>query len=537
MKCLIYLNIFLLFLFLTVAPAHAFDEFPTVYKNSNFNINFSTFELGTVGTFSNDNGNNAEVVLTEFSHPSSDRSLFLGTQTMSSRSLSLFDNTSIGDRATEVSGYLSIAIDPQQLSEDGTQTLHFGLSGGSAYTILNFQYNHETGECTVGGNNLTTSLVPCADFDINYYVDSEQGIFTAQMAGATTQRTATTTFADDYRVRLVNLRDGDLQENNFYIKNWQHFTDGTAWPPGAQGGSGDFPESSFTPVSSFSAHNTRFTDLQFQQTSTTTMTATVDYFIDMEEIDTTQSLYNPTLVRMGLSLRPTTTASYRSESIEGYTDGNNQVQLIRDTTELSDGVYDVIIQFSNGGCSMGLSECPFPQTYMYAELTIENSQLASFEALELYDSTSFLEDPVRYEQCGVSNLDGCLRNVFIWLFVPNFDNFYFTETVNYIKTKIPFSYFFTIQDQLSNLEQTSSLPVITVEYHELIGEITVLDTNNYTEPPWNDIFSWVRTTSIAFIYFTLILVLYRRTRNFIDSLAGSPPDTSTGSGGDYNVKF
>ena len=545
MKFLIYLNIFLLFLFLTVTPTYAFDEFPTVYKNSNFNINFSTFELGTVGTFSNDSGNNAEVVLTEFSHPTSDRSMFLGTQTMSSRSLSLFDNTSIGDIATEVSGYLSIAVDPQQLSEDGTQTLRFGLNLGSFYTILNFQYNHETGECSVGGTNLTTTVIPCADFDINYYANSEDGTFTAMMAGATTEIPDAGPYSDDYRIRLLTTRSGDVQENNYYVKNWQHFTDGSAWPPSAQGGSSDFLE---IDEYSISFNHSRILGVRDgTSVASTTHVLELDYF----------RAYNdpqPSHYFIGLNCQlpdgsaqqfsgyvPNPIPMPQGEQSLGFNIvlNSDNMSMQYDFSEL--GADRDCIGTITGVISDGAFYDSITQPFTFELYTDSSGLVSNIDSTDaLFDSVSVPRDELGrdYYPCGINQLDGCLRNVFIWLFEPNFDNIYFTDNVDIIKTKIPFSYFFTIQDQLSNLAQTpGALPVITVEYSEIIGEITVLDTNNYTQPPWNDVFSWLRTTSIAFIYFTLILVLYRRTRNFIDSLAGSPPDTSIGSGGDYNVKF
>lgn len=266
-----------------------------------------------------------------------------------------------------------------------------------------------------------------------------------------------------------------------------------------------------------SENNTRFLDLVISGTSTVNIE--VDYFLDEDEIDTSISARNPTLVRFQTSLRPSTTMSGQSESIDPLSFGTSTVDT--NLSGLADGTYDLLISFSNLGVTFG-SDVPFSQSYIYTDFTIAGGVLVATGTPEFYDATTFYEES-RYSDCGLTNIGGCLQNVIIWLFVPSqFSTEYFETVKSELETKVPFAYIFAITNQIAIIQSGSgTLPSITLDAWGDFDSVTILDPTWFTSGNWASVFTTVKALSTMAIWGTFVLVLYRRSKYYLSSISNA----------------
>jgi hypothetical protein len=273
-------------------------------------------------------------------------------------------------------------------------------------------------------------------------------------------------------------------------------------------------------VGLFSDTETRFTDVTVSGTST--VNVEVDYYLDSNEVKTSISELNPTLVNFSLSLRPSTSFTTYGVTIDPETTGNQTTEY--NFTSLSDGTYDLKIEFSNIPCNFDAGPCPFPDSYAYTEFTIASGTLESFGELELYDSQSFNDLESIYSPCGITQIDGCLKNVVVWAFVPGeFSTAYWQETLDYAETKTPFVYAFQFQSEMQELADNASgtLPTVSVNLPPL-GNITLIDSAWMEDGGVLDVGSTLLyTLSAAAFYFSLAVVLWKRTKRFTYSLTQS----------------
>jgi hypothetical protein len=272
----------------------------------------------------------------------------------------------------------------------------------------------------------------------------------------------------------------------------------------------------YTPIDGLnfsSVTQTRFLGLAY---STTSLTAT--YFLDTNEINTSISEFNPTLVSFKYVPRTGSNETVFSESINNSVNGTSTVTT--DFSILADGVYDLQVYFSNSGVLFGAPQ-PFPKSYIYTEFTVSSGTITSLGALELYSPQFFADTTISESECGLTNLDGCLKNFALWLFYPSdYGMQVLADTQESLKNKIPFNYIFGVSDTVELLSsQTGDLPGLSVEFGQL-GEVTLLDSANFESEPWSSLFATVRLILQAIIFMTLVLVLYRRTRAYVASMVG-----------------
>jgi hypothetical protein len=258
---------------------------------------------------------------------------------------------------------------------------------------------------------------------------------------------------------------------------------------------------------------TRFTDLTYSSSS---LTAT--YFLDTNEINTSISEFNPTLVSFKFVPRTGTNETVFSESINNSVNGTSSVTT--DFSTLSDGVYDLQVYFSNSGVLFGAPQ-PFPKSYIYTEFTVSSGTISSIGTLELYSPQYFADTTISESECGLTKLDGCLKNFAVWLFYPSDTGMQIlADTQESLKSKVPFNYVFGVSDTVQMLSsQDGELPALSVEFGQL-GEVTLLDSANFEVEPWSSLFATVRLILQAVIFLTLVFVLYRRTRSYVAALVG-----------------
>lgn len=186
-----------------------------------------------------------------------------------------------------------------------------------------------------------------------------------------------------------------------------------------------------------------------------------DYFLNTTEIITSISDKNPTSVQFELSKRPATTSNSQSESINNTVNGTSSVTTTFESLE--DGTYDVLAKFSNAGCTLGLSQCPFQLTYVYSSFTVVGNEVTNVGTSEVYDNVVVAPSEEQYEDCGVSNIGGCINNSFRFLFIPSQSSINeLIQTKDTLDTRIPFVYVTDIRkvaDEIFNTAQAESLDV------------------------------------------------------------------------------
>jgi len=250
--------------------------------------------------------------------------------------------------------------------------------------------------------------------------------------------------------------------------------------------------------------NTRFLDVDFNGTSTVEID--VSYFLDEEEIDSTISQYNPTLVRFNTALRPGTDFSRQAESISNTVFGTSTVST--SFTGLADGVYDLSIDFANGGTAFG-SPQPFPFSYVYTSFTIAGGVLTATSSLEFYDYAN-INNETTYKPCSITEIGGCIINAFVFLFVPSTDSINsFFELNETLSTKFPFAYLYDFQSSITSLFNPSPTASSTISYDFAgLGELSLISQAQLEAVPYA---SFIKVTLGYLMWIAFASLMYRRT--------------------------
>lgn len=198
---------------------------------------------------------------------------------------------------------------------------------------------------------------------------------------------------------------------------------------------------------------TRFTGLSITGTSSVVFDAY--YFLEQSEIDTAVSAKNPSLVTYGTSLRPSSSVSTIGFEINETAQGYGTSTAPFGTT--TDGVYDLVVRFGNLASLFG-AQVPFENAYVYSSFTISGGVLVATGTTEIYNGyTAPSHESYQYEDCGITSLDSCINNAFVFLFIPNQE--YVQE--NYmayqsaLETNAPFSYIYDVNALWSNFSSTT----------------------------------------------------------------------------------
>lgn len=145
----------------------------------------------------------------------------------------------------------------------------------------------------------------------------------------------------------------------------------------------------------FTLYNTRFLSLDVTGTSSV-FTFDIDYYLDPNEYDTSDSAYNPTLVNVAVVSPSATTPSTYGFALPTGT-GTSSVSVERDLSPLEDGTYTVRVSFGNSGCSIGLSACPFPSAYIYYDFFVNGGVVTGSSTPSFYnalESAGSINSPV-----------------------------------------------------------------------------------------------------------------------------------------------
>jgi len=259
-----------------------------------------------------------------------------------------------------------------------------------------------------------------------------------------------------------------------------------------------------------STYQTRFTSLDI--TGTSTVQIDTEYYLHAEELNANISERNPTLVNYEYSRRPSTTLSINGDAITPTAGtSTSEMQL----SSLSDGTYDLLVRFSNIGASLGLSARPFPEAYVYTSFTIVGGVLTATGTPEFYDRTEE-QEVSQYRDCSITQLQNCLTNAGIFLFIPSNESIEnFTTLKESIANKFPFNYVADFKNAFTDFYTTATTETleITVEF-STFGDITLLSEDLINAVPFA---STIRTILGYLLWIMLVLQIYRRTLSIFNS--------------------
>jgi len=259
-------------------------------------------------------------------------------------------------------------------------------------------------------------------------------------------------------------------------------------------------------------YNTRFTNLGFSTTTSTTTLITA-FYIDPTEATTTQSDKNPTQIRYRYSKIPTAVTSGYGISI---TDALSPIWGNGTTTATfnldPDSNYDFTISFANSATAItGIT--PFPLAYIYLRVTTNSTGgIATTSAVEFYDATEI--SAYQYQPCGIAEMGGCINNSFIYLFVPSNEAFnQFAELRTDLQTRIPFVYFYQVPNYFDTMYTTASSHPLSVTASTSIGNFTFLSAGLIQQVPFS---STLRTLIGYLLWVMLVLTIYAQVKNMFN---------------------
>lgn len=250
---------------------------------------------------------------------------------------------------------------------------------------------------------------------------------------------------------------------------------------------------------------TRFTSLSF-----TGKQASVGYFLETSEIDTTRPETNPTLVRIQYAKRPDVEFSGRSESIDNSVYGTSTVTS--DLTVLTNGTYDLLVTFANTGTLFG-GAVPFPDSYIYATVDVSGQTITIIGDLEFYDGTTPIDEQA-LRDCSLTAISGCIINAFTVLFVPSTESLSeLSEFNDTLSGKFPFAYLYDFQSSIGALFGDTSQSVPTFEVAFAGGTLTLLSQAQLEAVPY---VPFIRTTVGFLLWVVFAFTMYRRTLNIFN---------------------
>lgn len=219
----------------------------------------------------------------------------------------------------------------------------------------------------------------------------------------------------------------------------------------------------FNQVSPFSSvYNSRILDVSVTKSGTVAGIVGVNFeaYVDPNEYDPTLSSQNPTSVKTTVVKFPSSVQSSLAAFINPSI-GTSTGTIVHPA--LPDGTYEVLTQFNNAGCTIGLSPCPFPSSYVYTTFTVAvGGTIITTVSSEYYDAR-VASDPYEKKNCSLANISGCISNSFAFLFVPDESNLTsFTDLNASLQSKFPFAYAYDFKDSIVSFYTGTQTETITV---------------------------------------------------------------------------
>jgi len=249
---------------------------------------------------------------------------------------------------------------------------------------------------------------------------------------------------------------------------------------------------------------TKFTDYAYNLSSST-LEIDVDYFINYDEIDTTNPARNPTLIayryKNTSSSTPYITESQDITPIENGNASTTQLISLPD-----DGVYIFEISFSNIAFAINEDPAkkPFKETYIIFEIEVVGGVVVDSNEDPIYNG----ENNTSVLACS-DGLVGALCNVGAFLIIPSNESInQFSTIYDTLSTKFPFAYLTDFRDSITSIYTSSTTASLglTVPFG-VFGDITLISAEMVNDVPFT---STIRTLLGALIWVMLGAQIWRR---------------------------
>lgn len=211
-----------------------------------------------------------------------------------------------------------------------------------------------------------------------------------------------------------------------------------------------FTEFTNTPTISPIDFNTRFTDASVSGTSTS-LIFTADYILQLDEFTANN---RPDFIRVEVYDDGIFSNDYidmASAFIIPLVNGTGSRQIAFDTA-LQDGDYLAYFSFWN----VNANEPVFTRTQAVLSFEISSGNIV-FQTIEELTNGQGTSTSVQYEDCGINNIFGCIKNAFIWAFIPQESIFDRWDSLwSRIENKPPFGYLTATKNALMGVNSTST---------------------------------------------------------------------------------
>lgn len=272
-----------------------------------------------------------------------------------------------------------------------------------------------------------------------------------------------------------------------------------------------FASSSFSGFTG--TYNTRFTNLENGAASGDPINVTLDvsYFIDHTEVDLTNPLFNPSLVRFCVAapddaIKCSSFNSGYSTTTDNYT--TEISTIIPDAYYTGTNTFDFNIQFWNQAAVFDDSLAPFKRTSIQGQFVITDGSFTSLTFDPIQTGLQSQEDVTL--PCSITQIDNCIINSVRYLFVPSdetIDEFFLINSS--LETKFPFAYAYDFYDVSANLYNSSTTQNLglTLPFGDL-GSTTIISTAQLEAVPFA---SSLRAIIAGLIWAMFAFLMYRRT--------------------------
>jgi len=262
-------------------------------------------------------------------------------------------------------------------------------------------------------------------------------------------------------------------------------------------------------VGNFSNFKTRFTQVTVTGTTTAPKDAIVDvtYYLDPTEINTAIPAKNPTLIKLSWANRTNNTFQSLGFNIPTTTGTGTLRMRIPDADLADTGTFDLLVQFSNIGCSLGLSDCPFPDSYVYTSFSTVSKVAGSQGSTENYNTANLVPET---EECSLTNFGACITNSLAYLFVPSETSVEQFKSLNTsLSEKFPFAYAYDFANTINTLYTTTANQSATLTLpFGTFGNITLISSAQLSAVPFA---SFIKTLLSYVLWIMFAVAMYRRT--------------------------
>ena len=191
---------------------------------------------------------------------------------------------------------------------------------------------------------------------------------------------------------------------------------------------------------------TRFTDAQAQGNSSTSISVDIDYQLNTSEYTANTRPDYITIQFIKDGLFSDQQVAVANKLILPLTDGDHST-IVPVNHAFEDGDYFAYIHFWN----INTNSITFEQTGVVISFEVVGGVVQNALIEQITDGLTLDEDQL-YEDCSISNLDGCFKNALIYVFVPEPDAFdKFTTIYENIENKPPFGYVTAVKNALAGI--------------------------------------------------------------------------------------